>query len=391
MRKCKLFVRKRLTAGVLAVAMAFAIAPGYNAKEARADQTIEEIQREKEKTEEKKKEAQSKLDDLNVKKDDIVEVIQELDNQIAEYEAKIEELTQQRNAIQAGVSITEDKLQNAYIAEANQYRNMKERIQYAYENGDTAYIDALMSVGNYDDIINQSEYVGQVSAYDQKELQKLAEIEASIAQYEEELGTKLDNVNELKSEAEGEQAEDHDVEGLGRQEGGTGHRCADGDAEEDRDDVHQGVLNGVGQALGDAALPPEVAQHQAADQRRGGGQEQDAEDRDHDGEDDLLGLGDRSGLGHDDGAFLFGRHQLHDRRLDHRDQRHVGVGRNGDGAEELRGELGGQVDGRGAVRAADDADGGGLRAGEAQEVRAEEGEEHAELGSRKPPSLRMVP
>jgi peptidoglycan hydrolase CwlO-like protein len=206
MRKCKLFVRKRLTAGVLAVAMAFAIAPGYNAKEARADQTIEEIQREKEKTEEKKKEAQSKLDDLNVKKDDIVEVIQELDNQIAEYEAKIEELTQQRNAIQAGVSITEDKLQNAYIAEANQYRNMKERIQYAYENGDTAYIDALMSVGNYDDIINQSEYVGQVSAYDQKELQKLAEIEASIAQYEEELGTKLDNVNELKSEAEGEQA-----------------------------------------------------------------------------------------------------------------------------------------------------------------------------------------
>ena len=188
MRKCKLFVRKRLTAGVLAVAMAFAIAPGYNAKEARADQTIEEIQREKEKTEEKKKEAQSKLDDLNVKKDDIVEVIQELDNQIAEYEAKIEELTQQRNAIQAGVSITEDKLQNAYIAEANQYRNMKERIQYAYENGDTAYIDALMSVGNYDDIINQSEYVGQVSAYDQKELQKLAEIEASIAQYEEELG-----------------------------------------------------------------------------------------------------------------------------------------------------------------------------------------------------------
>ena len=134
--------------------------------------------RQKEKTEEKKKEAQAKLDDLNVKKDDIVEVIQELDNQIAEYEAKIEELTQQRNAIQAGVSITEDKLQNAYIAEANQYRNMKERIQFAYENGDTAYIDALMSVGNYDDIINQSEYVGQVSAYDLNDVMEASKMES---------------------------------------------------------------------------------------------------------------------------------------------------------------------------------------------------------------------
>jgi hypothetical protein len=52
-----------------------------------------------------------------------------------------------------------------------------------------------------------------------------------------------------------------------------------------------------------------------------------------------------------------------------------------DGAEKLGGKLGGQIDGRGAVRAADDADGSGLGAGEAQEVRAEEGEEHTELGS----------
>jgi len=117
MRKYSLSVKRRLTAGILAFTMALAIAPTYKAGVVHADQTIEEIQREKEKTEEKKKEAQSKLDDLNVKKDDIVEVIQELDNQIAEYEAKIEDLTQQRNAIQAGVSITEDKLQNAYIAD----------------------------------------------------------------------------------------------------------------------------------------------------------------------------------------------------------------------------------------------------------------------------------
>ena len=46
----------------------------------------------------------------------------------------------------------------------------------------------------------------------------------------------------------------------------------------------------------------------------------------------------------------------------------------------MRSELVGQEDGRRAVCAADDADGSGLRAGEAEADRAEEGDKHAQLG-----------
>src|SRR5699024_4949690 len=115
---------------------------------------------------------------------------------------------------------------------------------------------------------------------------------------------------------------------------------------------------------------------------RGGGKQQDDEDADHDGEDDLLGLGDDAGLLHLDLPHLLGGAELHQRGLNQRDQGHVGVGRDGDGAQQLGGQAGGQEDGRGAVGAADDADGSGVVAGEAQDHGADVGDEDAQLGGR---------
>ena len=52
------------------------------------------------------------------------------------------------------------------------------------------------------------------------------------------------------------------------------------------------------------------------------------------------------------------------------------------GAQQLGSQLGGQEDGGGAVGAADDADGGGLLAGESPGMTAaDEGHEHAQLSS----------
>ena len=83
---------------------------------------------------------------------------------------------------------------------------MKERIQFAYENGDAAYIEALISVKDYSGILNQSEYVEQVSVYDQKQLEELASIEKEIYEFETSLQESLGEVEDIKTEAEGEAA-----------------------------------------------------------------------------------------------------------------------------------------------------------------------------------------
>lgn len=153
----------------------------------------------------KKKEAEAKLSKLESDKEDIMELIEELDSEISNYEEKLDDLKESRNLLQIKSCVSEDSLQVAYIAETNQYENMKERIQFAYENGDTDYIGALISVKEYSNVINQSEYVSQISSYDQKQLNDLMEIEQTIVSYQTEINSNLDEIESLKAEAEGEQ------------------------------------------------------------------------------------------------------------------------------------------------------------------------------------------
>ena len=181
------------------------------------------------------------------------------------------------------------------------------------------------------------------------------------------------------AEAEGHHAHAHNGQGLGAEEGGAGGGRTHADAQEDGDDVHQLVLHGLAEAVQHAALLGQVAEHQAGDQRRGGGHQQGHKHRDHNGEQDLLPLADLPQGLHDDLPLLLSGQGLHDGRLDDGHQGHVGVGRHGDGTQQCRGQHGGDEDGRGAVRAADDAHGGGLRAGEAQQAAAQIGQENAQL------------
>ena len=120
--------------------------------------------------------------------------------------------------------------------------------------------------------------------------------------------------------------------------------------------IGQTVLSDVGQTLGHAALTEQVAQHQHTQQGGGVGDQQDHENGHGDGEDDLLRLGHGAQLGHLDLAHLLGGQGLHQRRLDHGDQSHVGVSRDGDGGQQLNSQLRRSQDGGGAVSAADDAD-----------------------------------
>lgn len=197
----------KLVGAVMVGAMITASAPVMNVSDSNvyADE-LSDAEEEKEATSAKKEEAKKKLDRLKAEKEDVMKMIEDLDKEITGYEDKIRELSAKKNVIQAQISVTENSLQSAYIAESSQYESMKERIQFAYENGDAAYIEALISVKDYSGILNQSEYVEQVSVYDQKQLEELASIEKEIYEFETSLQESLGEVEDIKTEAEGEAA-----------------------------------------------------------------------------------------------------------------------------------------------------------------------------------------
>ena len=154
---------------------------------------------------EKKKEAQYKLNSLKLEKEDVLNLIEELDTEIASYEEKIQALEDKSAELRAAAAVTENSLDAAYVLENRQYEGMKERIQFAYENGDANYIQALLSIKDYSSVTNQAEYVDKVSLYDQKQLKELLVIEQSINEYMHTVSENLAEVENLKVEAEGEQ------------------------------------------------------------------------------------------------------------------------------------------------------------------------------------------
>ena len=169
-----------------------------------ADELTDAQEKKKDATE-KRKAAEARLKELENDKKDIVKVIEDLDNEICSYEETINELSTRRNALQAKAAVIENQLQNAYIAESQQYESMKERIQFAYENGDADYIEAIVTIKDYSNAINQSEYVSQVSSYDQKELNDLLDIEKNIYEYKSTISENITEIEDLRTEAEGEQ------------------------------------------------------------------------------------------------------------------------------------------------------------------------------------------
>ena len=166
---------------------------------------IKEIEKKNAERKKLKEDAQYRLGQLNVQADNIRDVIEYLDQQISDYQMEILNLTNERNAIQAEIAVTESNLQLAYIAEANQYEHMKERIAYAYENGDVQYLEALMAIDDFSNIINQSEYISQVSSYDQNQLNDLIAIKTTIKEQEDKLSEKLNAVNENKADTEAQE------------------------------------------------------------------------------------------------------------------------------------------------------------------------------------------
>ena len=167
--------------------------------------TIEEVEQQKKEAEEKIEEAKTKLGSLEKEKEDVTALISDLDSEISDYRGKIDELNTEKNTLETEISLTEIKIQNALYDEQVQYDGMMSRIQYAYENDDKAYLDAIMNIDNYKNMLNNSEYSSQVSSYDQEQLNKLGQIRESINKYQDLLQDKKKEIERIKTETESEE------------------------------------------------------------------------------------------------------------------------------------------------------------------------------------------
>ena len=203
MKKFQISLMKKFkkTAIVVVCAVALAAIPPVSNVSAT---TMQEAQDSKNEAEGNKKDAQNVLDGLQERQNQLISDVEVLDKQVSDIQTKITAKEEEEDQLNTEIDDTKKKLAEAQVEEDNQYAAMMKRIQYLYENGEVEYIDTLMSSASFTDMLNKSEYVEQISSYDQKQLNALIQTRQDIQDYEATLEKDLKEVESVKADLETE-------------------------------------------------------------------------------------------------------------------------------------------------------------------------------------------
>lgn len=112
--------------------------------------------------------AQEELDQLSDQLVDILTSIDICQDEIAVKEKEIEQ--------------AKKDYEDAQKKEDDQYASMKKRIQFMYEQGDSAYLQVLLESQNYADMVNKADYIESLYEYDKQLLSDYVESKNQVAE-----------------------------------------------------------------------------------------------------------------------------------------------------------------------------------------------------------------
>lgn len=82
---------------------------------------------------------------------------------------------------------SQDNLKLAQDNEQKQYDDMKTRIKFLYENGNTSLLELLFSADSMTDFLNKADFIENISDYDKDMLDKLSAVRKDITEQQETL------------------------------------------------------------------------------------------------------------------------------------------------------------------------------------------------------------
>lgn len=165
---------------------------------------LSEAQQEKKTLENDLQKAKELIDSLKGSKEDIQSEVEKLDKQLNEISGKVKELESRLSKKRQEIADTESALNKAKEQEKKQYRNMKKRIQFMYENGQTSYVEMLLSADSFTDFLNAVEYITQISQYDRKMLKEYQNMQVTIADTQKTLETDYASLQSLQAKVQEE-------------------------------------------------------------------------------------------------------------------------------------------------------------------------------------------
>lgn len=168
--------------------------------------SIQEEENKKDELENELKNVQNKIDELEQYKSDEQEYIARLDTELTNITDQIYDYQQQAVDKKAEIKAKKKEIKAAKAEIDAQYADMKLRIQYMYENGDTMYEEMILSSTSISDFLSRAEYISDITAYDRSMLKKLQNSKKKLDKQKAKLVQQEAELERLIEQTENKQA-----------------------------------------------------------------------------------------------------------------------------------------------------------------------------------------
>ena len=171
-----------------------------------ASTSLKEAEKEKEALEEELEAAKQAVADLKESKGNVEEKLAALNTRPMNISERITVLEGQLEEKNRDISETQEELEEAKQVQAQQYEDMKLRIQFMYENSQTTYLQLLLEAKDITSLLNSVEYISEIQRYDRRKLEEYTEMVEYIAGVEAQLEQDYEELQEMKASVEEEKA-----------------------------------------------------------------------------------------------------------------------------------------------------------------------------------------
>lgn len=193
---------KRMTGALLICCMLFATTTYAETTQDSIDDANEQIQDLKE----QKEDAQNAVNDISDKKESLESDLGALNSQLSDITASMNELEEQIADKEDEIKKAKDDLAAAEEQSAKQYEDMKLRIQFMYENGNTNIWQMLLDSESISDFLNRTEYISDINNYDRKKLVEFQNLQEDIARQKADLEDDMEELLVMQEDMEEKQA-----------------------------------------------------------------------------------------------------------------------------------------------------------------------------------------
>lgn len=153
----------------------------------KANQAVDSAKQEKQTMEKGLDVAKKMLESLQNMKSSVESHVEKLDTELTGVNLELSELEEKLKDKILEVEKTQADILTAKEVEEKQYEDMKVRIKYMYEQGNTQYVELFIESQSIADFLNKADYITSISQYDRDMLTRYEETRKEVEELEKKL------------------------------------------------------------------------------------------------------------------------------------------------------------------------------------------------------------